>query len=127
MTFKYVKSVCQSWFGAVVGLAKIRGRPYHPMTQGKIERYHRSMKNRILLENYYLLHQTGPSGRGTKYSERHRAIVLRSLGICALLIIMDRPGEKCRASVKRYDRSDFVQRVDSVIPSQSGSFGSSIR
>ena len=24
------------------------------MTQGKIELYHRSMKNRILLENYYL-------------------------------------------------------------------------
>ena len=31
-----------------------RGRPYHPMTQGKIERWHRSMKNQILLENYYL-------------------------------------------------------------------------
>ena len=36
------------------GIKHIRGRPYHPMTQGKIERYHRSMKNRILLENYYL-------------------------------------------------------------------------
>jgi len=31
----------------------IRGAPYHPMTQGKIERYHRSMKNVVLLQNYY--------------------------------------------------------------------------
>ena len=31
----------------------IHGRPYHPMTQGKIERWHRSMKNVIKLDNYY--------------------------------------------------------------------------
>jgi putative transposase len=36
------------------GMSHTRGKPYHPMTQGKIERYHRSLKNRILLENYYL-------------------------------------------------------------------------
>jgi len=31
----------------------IRGAPYHPMTQGKIERWHRSMKNVINLQNYF--------------------------------------------------------------------------
>lgn len=31
----------------------VRSAPYHPMTQGKIERFHRSMKNVIKLENYY--------------------------------------------------------------------------
>ena len=30
-----------------------RGAPYHPMTQGKIERYHLSMKNVVKLEHYY--------------------------------------------------------------------------
>jgi transposase InsO family protein len=32
----------------------VRGAPYHPMTQGKIERWHQTLKNRILLENYYM-------------------------------------------------------------------------
>ena len=31
----------------------MRGRPYHPQTQDKIERWHRSLKNQIVLENYY--------------------------------------------------------------------------
>jgi putative transposase len=36
------------------GMKHVRGAPYHPQTQGKIERWHQTLKNRILLENYYL-------------------------------------------------------------------------
>ncbi len=32
----------------------VRGAPFHPQTQGKIERWHQTMKNRVLMENYYL-------------------------------------------------------------------------
>jgi transposase InsO family protein len=39
---------------ADAGINHIRGKPYHPMTQGKIERYHRTMKNVVKLENYYM-------------------------------------------------------------------------
>jgi putative transposase len=35
-------------------IVHIRGAPNHPQTQGKIERWHQTLKNRILLENYYL-------------------------------------------------------------------------
>ena len=34
-------------------IVHVRGRPLHPQTQGKIERYHRTMKNIIRLEHYY--------------------------------------------------------------------------
>ncbi len=36
------------------GIDHIRGAPNHPQTQGKIERWHQTLKNRVLLENYYL-------------------------------------------------------------------------
>src|SRR4051812_16048545 len=36
------------------GFDHVRGAPLHPQTQGKIERWHQTLKNRILLENYYL-------------------------------------------------------------------------
>lgn len=35
------------------GLTHTRGAPYHPMTQGQIERYHRSLKNVVKLDRYY--------------------------------------------------------------------------
>jgi putative transposase len=36
------------------GMGHVRGAPYHPQTQGKIERWHQTLKNRLLLNNYYL-------------------------------------------------------------------------
>ena len=36
------------------GMKHVRGAPMHPQTQGKIERWHQTLKNRILLENYFM-------------------------------------------------------------------------
>ena len=41
-------------FLADKGMGHVCGAPYHPQTQGKIERWHQTLKNRILLDNYYL-------------------------------------------------------------------------
>jgi transposase InsO family protein/transposase-like protein len=49
----YIAGELQQYL-AQQGMEHTRGAPYHPMTQGKIERYHRSMKNIINLQYYYL-------------------------------------------------------------------------
>jgi putative transposase len=49
----YVAGDLAEWLEAK-GMRHTRGKPYHPMTQGKIERWHLSLKSRILLENYFL-------------------------------------------------------------------------
>ena len=49
----YVSKYLKQYFHSQ-DIEHIRSAPYHPMTQGKIERYHRSMKNLLLLEHYYL-------------------------------------------------------------------------
>jgi transposase InsO family protein len=49
----YLATELADWLGQQ-GMSHTRGKPYHPMTQGKIERWHLSLKSRILLENYYL-------------------------------------------------------------------------
>lgn len=40
-------------FLAEQSITHVRGKPLHPQTQGKIERYHRTIKNIIKLEYYY--------------------------------------------------------------------------
>lgn len=49
----YISADLAEWLEAK-GMSHIRGAPYHPQTQGKIERWHQTLKNRILLNNYYL-------------------------------------------------------------------------
>ncbi len=49
----YVSSDLAQWLEGKK-MDHVRGAPYHPQTQGKIERWHQTMKNRILLENYYM-------------------------------------------------------------------------
>jgi hypothetical protein len=49
----YISSDLAKWLNSQ-SMQHVRGAPYHPMTQGKIERWHQTLKNRILLENYYL-------------------------------------------------------------------------
>jgi transposase InsO family protein len=49
----YVSTELAEWLNDN-GMDHMRGAPHHPQTQGKIERWHQTLKNRILLENYYL-------------------------------------------------------------------------
>ena len=49
----YISAELADWMGDK-GMDHTRGAPVHPQTQGKIERWHQTLKNRILLENYYL-------------------------------------------------------------------------
>ena len=49
----YISEELAGWL-AEQRMSHVRGAPYHPQTQGKIERWHQTLKNRILLENYYL-------------------------------------------------------------------------
>jgi len=49
----YISSELAEWLDGN-SMDHVRGAPYHPQTQGKIERWHQTLKNRILLENYFL-------------------------------------------------------------------------
>jgi putative transposase len=49
----YIADELADWLAAR-GMEHVRGAPCHPQTQGKVERWHQTLKNRILLENHYL-------------------------------------------------------------------------
>ena len=49
----YVASDLADWLHER-NIEHVRGAPFHPQTQGKIERWHQTLKNRILIEHYYL-------------------------------------------------------------------------
>lgn len=49
----YISGELKSFLEDNYNIEQIHGRPLHPQTQGKIERYHRSMKNVVKLNNYY--------------------------------------------------------------------------
>jgi putative transposase len=49
----YVSGELAEWLDDK-GMDHVRGAPYHPQTQGKIERWHQTLKNRVLLEKYFL-------------------------------------------------------------------------
>ncbi|MDT6939524.1 IS3 family transposase [Brucella pseudogrignonensis] len=48
----YVASDLGEWLEKYK-IDQVHGAPGHPQTQGKIERWHQTLKNRILLENYF--------------------------------------------------------------------------
>ena len=49
----YIAGDLATWLKAK-RMEHVRGAPNHPQTQGKIERWHQTLKNRVLLENHYL-------------------------------------------------------------------------
>jgi len=52
----YISSELKDYLKSIK-IKPIHGRPGHPQTQGKIERYHRTMKNTIKLDHYYSIEE----------------------------------------------------------------------
>lgn len=49
----YVSNDLKTYLKEELNMKQIHGKPMHPQTQGKIERYHRTMKNVIKLNHFY--------------------------------------------------------------------------
>ena len=73
----YIATELAEWIDAN-GMSHVRGAPLHPQTQGKIERWHQTLKNRILLENYFLPGDLKPRSRPSSSATTTRAITRAS-------------------------------------------------
>jgi len=49
----YIAADLETYLKDTYDMDQVHGRPFHPQTQGKIERYHRTMKNVVKLDNYF--------------------------------------------------------------------------
>ena len=63
----YITSSPKQYLCKEYNIRHIHGKPLHPQTQGKIERYHRSMKNVIKLNHYFCPSEQEKAVDGLKY------------------------------------------------------------
>jgi transposase InsO family protein len=104
----YVSGELADWLGAE-GMDHVRGAPYHPQTQGKIERWHQTLKNRILLENYFLPGDLNASiERFVEHYNHHR--YHESLQNLTPADVYFGRGETILLERKRIKRNTFKQR-----------------
>ena len=69
----YVSGELAEWLGDKK-MGHVRGAPYHPQTQGKIERWHQTLKNRISAGELLLSRRPGSADRGVRRSLQPSAI-----------------------------------------------------
>lgn len=69
----YIAGKLATWLDGK-GMDHLRGAPSHPQTQGKIERWHQTLKNRILLENHYLPGALEPAIGDCVDHDNHRRV-----------------------------------------------------
>ena len=69
----YIAKDLKAYLSEEHEIDQIHGKPLHPQTQGKIERYHRTIKSVVLLDNYYSPEQLQQAiGRYVEYYNTKR-------------------------------------------------------
>ncbi len=89
-------------------MSHVRGTPYHPMTQGKIERWHQTLKNQCLLEHYYLP-EIVDADRAARIRQQH----VLTIGLKVMSLQVPAPfcwqPKATRTLAERFDRSSSLR------------------